>query len=117
MTREGNAFIKSGSTLSQRINTLFWKMIGIQYCDRIGVRINLEDATIGGTWNIVHHAAISHGTFIPLPSFTEVRSDVSDGFVDWIEFDRSMSIERNAIEGPLLPATFPQFPPLLLPSR
>ena len=37
---------------------------------------------------------------IPLPRIiTEVRSDVSDGFVDWIEFRYSTSTGRNPING------------------
>ena len=44
-------------------------------------------------------SVVSHGTIIPLQSVTEVRSDVSNGIVDEIEFHNSTSVGRNAIKG------------------
>ena len=39
---------------------------------------------------MMHDAVISYGTIQPLPpSIIAVGSDVSDGFVDWIELDHS----------------------------
>ena len=43
-------------------------------------------------------SVVSHGTIIPLQSVTEVRSDVSNGIVDEIEFHNSTSVGRNAIK-------------------
>ena len=64
-----------------------WKKIGIQFCDIIGICINLEDATIVISWRTVNNTVSCHGTANPLrPSITKVRSDASHGFVDWIEF-------------------------------
>ena len=54
--------------------------------------------TIGVPWKTTNDAAVSHGSSVPLPFITEVRSNVNDGFVDWIEFDHLSSFAWNAIK-------------------
>ena len=61
--------------------TLFWEKISIQFCDRIGIHINLENVTTTGViWKAVHDTAVIHGTSIPLIYIIakKVRSDASD---------------------------------------
>ena len=64
--------------------TSFWKKIDIQYYNRVGIRVDLENATVA-IWNTINDATVRYGTSHPLGSKTEVRSNSSDGFVDWIE--------------------------------
>ena len=78
--------------------TSFWKKISIQYCDRVDIRIDLEDAMFRVAWRTVNDATRrSYGTFIALDFLIrEVRSNVSRGFVDGVEFHNVTSIPRNA---------------------
>ena len=80
-----------------------WKKISIQFCESIGVRgINLENATTSITWRTVNDTIVSHATIVSLVVIIiEVRSDVSYGFVDGVEFDSSTSIVIvwNSIKG------------------
>ena len=85
----------------------FLEKVSIQFCDSVGIRINLEDTTTIEFWKTVNDATTSNCTCIPLlVSITKLRSDVSRGFADRIEFDHSTSFERNAME-PLGAATDP----------
>ena len=78
---------------------VFKKKIGIQFCDSIRVRINFEDAMIEDDWRTVNDAAISNYTSTPLNIIiTKVRSNVNDGFVNWIEFCYFASMKRNALK-------------------
>ena len=79
--------------------TSFWKKIGIQFCDRVGIRINLENATTTGViiWRTVNDATDSHGTFTSIVWVNQVRSNESHGCVDGIEFRYSTTTE--AIKG------------------
>ena len=73
----------------------------IQFCNNIGLRINPEGATIYIIGRAVNDFVFSHDTVSPLiPNIiTEVRSDVSDEFIDRVEFDYFVSMPRNAING------------------
>ena len=66
--------------------TSLWKKIGIQFCDGMGIQVNIEDATAIVEWNTADDSIISNRTFKP-PHYiiTEVRSDVSGGFSDRVE--------------------------------
>ena len=81
------------------VTTLFRKKIYVQFCDSIGIRIYLEDATIGEIGYALKDSAIHHSTSTPFPSTAKVRSDVRDGFMDWIKFHNSTSIAWDAIQG------------------
>ena len=96
---EVNSSIKSECTWFPHIITSFWKKIDIQCCGCVGIRINLEDATTSITWRTVNNSAASHGASPPLVLIiAEVRSDVSDGFVDRIEFRYLTNIAWNPIK-------------------
>ena len=94
---EVNASIESGST---HINTLVSKNISIRFCDIVSILINIENATMTDIrWRTVNDPSVIHSTPIPLESITQVRFDVTHGFVDGIEFHNSSSTGKNCIKG------------------